>query len=493
VIQPVRRTFPGQRDQIAHARGFVKRAVGCCPMLDEAVLLTSELCTNTLQHTASGNGGTFEVTVYRAHDSLRVEVRDDGSQTIPAVGQSGELSEDGRGLEIVHLIASRWGQTGDENGRSVFFELRWTCPQRPRPQPAPTPTTMTQANGMTPVNDELEALHDEFPGFRIWTEIIGERARYIARSTQAGKSPHTLVTDDLGELRAVLRQNTEDQARILPYDTTTPNIARMYNYWTGGKDHLAADRLAADAVLADFPEVAVTAQANRDFVTRAVRHVATQGITQYIDIGTGLPASPAVHEIASRAQPSARVAYVDNDPVVLTHARALATAGPHVTVIPGDMRQPDAILRSPDLRALIDLHQPVCVLLASVLHFVTPDEADAIVATFTETMAPGSYLILSAGTSTGTSPALIGRLQAAYQNTTVVTGRTEAEIAAYFTGLDLEPPGLVDVHTWRPGRPQPWLQPASARILGAVARKPLVIAIRAARPQLRQYQQEAHR
>jgi anti-sigma regulatory factor (Ser/Thr protein kinase) len=125
VTQPTRRTFPGRVDQVACAREFVKTIVGRCPVRDEAVLLTSELCTNTLQHTASGRGGTFEVTVHRAPQSLRVEVRDDGSETIPAVRNFGKLAEDGRGLELVQLIASRWGQHGDEYGRSVFFELRW--------------------------------------------------------------------------------------------------------------------------------------------------------------------------------------------------------------------------------------------------------------------------------------------------------------------------------------------------------------------------------
>jgi hypothetical protein len=116
---PIRRTFPGRHDQVACARDFVKRMAGCCPVLDDAVLLTS------LQHTASANGGSFEVTVYHGHDSLRVEVHDDGAKTVPAVGRIEELSEGGRGLEIVALIAHRWGQRGDEYGRAVFFELRW--------------------------------------------------------------------------------------------------------------------------------------------------------------------------------------------------------------------------------------------------------------------------------------------------------------------------------------------------------------------------------
>jgi anti-sigma regulatory factor (Ser/Thr protein kinase) len=131
MTRPVRRVFPGRQDQVACAREFVRRKIRPCPVLDEAVLLTSELCANALQHTASGNGGSFEVTVFRGDRSLRVEVRDDGATTIPAVRTADDLdglAECGRGLELVALIASRWGQCGDEYGRSVFFELRWDQP-----------------------------------------------------------------------------------------------------------------------------------------------------------------------------------------------------------------------------------------------------------------------------------------------------------------------------------------------------------------------------
>jgi len=131
VTQPVRRRFPGRRDQVACARAFVREVIGSCPVIDEAVLLTSELCTNALQHSESGNGGTFEVTVYHGPASLRIEVRDDGSTTKPARQTVDSCSEDGRGLEIVACIAHRWGQRGDEYGRSVYFELRWNPPANP--------------------------------------------------------------------------------------------------------------------------------------------------------------------------------------------------------------------------------------------------------------------------------------------------------------------------------------------------------------------------
>ena len=149
---PIRRTFRGEQDQVAAARDFVKRVVGRCPMLDEAVLLTSELCTNALLHTATGRGGSFEVTVHRALNSVRVEVRDDGSKTVPAARSLDQFSVDGRGLALVELIASLWGQNGDEFGRSVFFELRWGPPQTTNSRcnaPAGSPTAEAGETSMT--------------------------------------------------------------------------------------------------------------------------------------------------------------------------------------------------------------------------------------------------------------------------------------------------------------------------------------------------------
>jgi len=156
-----------------------------------------------------------------------------------------------------------------------------------------------------PGSGDLNDLRRCFPGFRIWREITGDRVRYIARRRHPVAGPHTVVTDDLGELRSALGSGTGQAlaAPALPFDPRTPNIARMYDYMIGGKDHYPADREAAQSILVDFPEVAHVARANRLFVTRAVCYVAGQGITQYIDIGAGLPTSPAVHETAQQAWP----------------------------------------------------------------------------------------------------------------------------------------------------------------------------------------------
>jgi len=147
VTQPVRRTFPGTHDQVARARAFVREIIQGCPLADDVILLTSELCTNTLQHSQSGNGGTFEVTVYHGPDSLRIEVRDDGSASIPARRVLESFTENGRGLEIVACLAHRWGQRGDEHGRTVYFEFRWHHHEPPssrrepdRPHSSESPT-----------------------------------------------------------------------------------------------------------------------------------------------------------------------------------------------------------------------------------------------------------------------------------------------------------------------------------------------------------------
>ena len=262
-------------------------------------------------------------------------------------------------------------------------------------------------------------------------------------------------------------------ARMVPFSPAQPNIARMYDYWLQGKDHYPADRAAALGVMEKFPEVAIIAQANRAFLARAVRHVARQGVTQFIDLGAGLPTSPNTHEVAREITPDARVCYVDNDQLVLTHARALLEVDDHVSVTAGDLRAPGTALASPAVASLIDATMPVCVLLVSVLHFLTPDEADAAVAAVRRWVAPGSYLVISAGTSTGTDPELITSLREAYGGTAPVSGRTAEEIAAWFDGFTLARPGLTDVRDWRRSGPRPVsvIGPQRARFLAGVGRK----------------------
>jgi O-methyltransferase involved in polyketide biosynthesis len=208
--------------------------------------------------------------------------------------------------------------------------------------------------------------------------------------------------------------------------------------------------------------------------------VAGQGIEQYVDIGAGLPTSPNVHECARAAVPQARVTYVDNDPVVVCHAAALLATDHRVTAIRGDARDHEAILSALDLGRTIDLSEPVCVLFVSMLHFLAGSEADAVVAAFRERMAPGSYLVVSAGCADDSHVPVQADIRSAYGAGTVLSGRTAAEIAAYFGDFELLPPGLVSVTEWprevpdavRPSPPrQEPSAPAKARILAGIGRK----------------------
>lgn len=198
------------------------------------------------------------------------------------------------------------------------------------PAPPGASTGQRLAPDTSPWPSALASLQQDFPGHRIWQEITGERVRYIARRMHWGISPHTVVTADLVELRTLLGIHTRPlSAGGKPVGAGGPSVAGMYDHWLGGGGSFEADRHAADAVLTEFPQVAHAARANRDFVARAVAHVAAQGVTQFLDIGAGLPASPAVHEIAQRADPAARVVCLDNDSVVAAHLRARTLlAGP---------------------------------------------------------------------------------------------------------------------------------------------------------------------
>ncbi|MFC0037831.1 SAM-dependent methyltransferase [Actinomadura rayongensis] len=258
-------------------------------------------------------------------------------------------------------------------------------------------------------------------------------------------------------------------------DPDTPNIARMYDYYLGGKDNFAADRAAAERVLQAIPYASDFARSNRRFLTRVVTHLAEQGIRQFIDIGSGLPSQENTHEVAQRTAPDARVVYIDHDPVVLSHARALLTNSPHTTVIQADLRDPKAILTHPELTTKIDFDQPTAILLLAVLHFL-PDEADpyTIVRTLKARLTPGSYLAISHVHAGEVSRETEQEARHAYEKTSAgdIVPRTPEEIATFFENTNLHPPGLVPVESWTPTTPPftPALQKAG--LLGALARIP---------------------
>ncbi|MFF5262867.1 SAM-dependent methyltransferase [Actinomadura viridis] len=239
-----------------------------------------------------------------------------------------------------------------------------------------------------------------------------------------------------------------------PNFDSKPSPARMYDYFLGGKDNFEIDREAADKVKEAVGEMMChgIVWENRRFLQRAVRYLAENGIDQFIDLGTGLPTVGNVHEVAQRIVPRARVVYVDNDPIVLAHGRALLATNSTTTVITADVRDPDAILGHPDLRALIDFSRPVAILAIALFHFVRDTEdPSAILRAFRDRLRPGSHLALSHLTTDGPAASEVAQVVDAYKGaTSPIVFRPRARIEALFDGFDLVEPGLTRPWKWHP-------------------------------------------
>jgi hypothetical protein len=259
-------------------------------------------------------------------------------------------------------------------------------------------------------------------------------------------------------------------------DTTKPHSARMYDFFLGGKDNFAADRATAGKALEAWPAMRTAARENRAFLGRAVRYLAQEaGITQFLDIGSGLPGVGNVHEVAQEVNPAARVVYVDNDPIVLAHGRALLVSKPEgrSVYIEADMRDPEKILSHPVVKDTLDFTKPVALMLVSVLHFVTDDgQVRQIVRPLIDALPSGSYVTVSHATSEF-APATVEAGRAYTRGGVDVIGRDHDRFAdLIFRGLTLVPPGVVVVSEWRP-EPDTLLPPrADVSNNGAVARKP---------------------
>ena len=222
-----------------------------------------------------------------------------------------------------------------------------------------------------------------------------------------------------------------------------PSIARVYDYLLGGSHNFAADQEAAGEFLARWPDARETMRSNRAFLGRAVRYLASQaGIRQFLDIGSGIPTMGNVHEIAQQTAPDARVAYVDNEEVAVLHSRAILARNQNATAIQADLRRPGEILRSPQLRDLLDLSRPVALLLVAVLHFFPDsDEPAALVAELREALAPGSYVVISHGTTDGQAPGVAEAMGHYNQTTAPFQPRSHSEVMAFFDGLEIIDPG----------------------------------------------------
>ena len=267
----------------------------------------------------------------------------------------------------------------------------------------------------------------------------------------------------------------EDYRPPTELNTGVAHPARVYDFLLGGKDHFAADREAGEAMLSLGEEARTAARANRAALQRAVRTLAEQGIDQFLDIGTGIPSAGNTHQIAQQVNPRARVVYVDNDPIVLTHARALMAGTGHgeTTVLQADLRDVEEILAAPEVLKLISFDRPVALLLVAVLHFI-PDSDDphGIVARLLAALPSGSYLVLTHGTNDVLTAEEEAGVDSAYSRVSAMLElRSGAEIRRFFDGLELLEPGLVLAPFWRPDSEPP---EGSERIgiYAGVARRP---------------------
>ncbi|WP_433607770.1 SAM-dependent methyltransferase [Dactylosporangium sp. CA-139114] len=263
-------------------------------------------------------------------------------------------------------------------------------------------------------------------------------------------------------------------------DTTTAHPARRYNYWLGGKDNFAADRESGDAIARVYPAIRTTALENRAFLQRAVRYLAGEAnIRQFLDIGTGIPTANNTHEVAQSVAPDSRIIYVDNDPIVLTHARALLTSTPEgrTAYIDADLRDPGTILEDENLRKTLDFGRPVALMLIAIVHFLfDEDKPYEIVRSLVDALPSGSYVVMTHGTADLNEPAARD-----YALREIKAGRLKVdamprsldEVARFFTGLQIVEPGIVPVTAWRNPVPEEDRPPlVDTAMYGVVARKP---------------------
>ncbi|MFB7495606.1 SAM-dependent methyltransferase [Streptomyces sp. NPDC056161] len=242
-------------------------------------------------------------------------------------------------------------------------------------------------------------------------------------------------------------------------DISVPSVARIHDFYLGGSYNFEVDRQAARKAMEFLPGLPKIMQANRAFMRRAVRFAAGEGVTQFLDIGSGIPTFGSVHEVARRARPDARVVYVDHDPVAVAHSQTVLAGEEDAGVVAADLRKPQEILASPEIRRLIDLNRPVALLLVAILHFVEDaDDPYGAVAELREALAPGSLLILTHASYEG-MPLPPERAQGAVdvyrdiRNPLIM--RSRDEIARFFEGYDMVEPGMVAMPRWRPEESEP--------------------------------------
>jgi S-adenosyl methyltransferase len=258
---------------------------------------------------------------------------------------------------------------------------------------------------------------------------------------------------EMSEAPSWMRPDPNDPIPVVDLRTDIAHSARVYDYLLGGKDNFPADREAGEKLLADWPGARIAARAARACMHRITRRLAeVHGVRQFLDIGTGIPTAPNLHEIAQEVDPACRVVYVDNDPIVLAHARALLTSTPEgrTAYLDGDLRGPDTILAQPALQTTLDLTRPVALTLINVLHFYPDEEAYPLVERLVEALPSGSFLALTVGTA-DSAPQEVEYAARRYRDAGIENyQRTRAEVERFFTGLELDEPGVALANRWHP-------------------------------------------
>ena len=394
-------TLPPLGQAAGLARHAVRVALGCWGLdhlAENATLLVSEVVGNAIRH-ASAGGSALELELAAVGELLRIEVLD-ADPRAPTLRDPGDGDEGGFGLVVVQALADAWGVRPTASGKAVWFELRTAQPAK---------------RGVDPARD-------------------GNR-NSVEKDMSGDRPMPSASRDSAGDL-----------------DPRRPNVARMFDYYLGGKDNFAADRQAAEKVLAAAPDVPLAALENRQFLTQAIQYVTEHaGIQQFIDIGPGLPTRTNVHHIAHRFSKAARIAYVDYDPAVVSHGQALlARDHPAVTMTEGDLREPEKVLADAELRRIIDLGQPVALCLTLVLHFIPDFEhPQDMVARLVDALAPGSRVIISHVTGDGKDREVVEQVTRTYDGATApLVMRSREDVRRLFGECAVVPPGVVYLTQW---------------------------------------------
>lgn len=256
-------------------------------------------------------------------------------------------------------------------------------------------------------------------------------------------------------------------------DLSVPSVSRIYDYFLGGSHNFEVDREAARVALKAFPAIPKIGQANRAVMRRAVRYAMERGISQFLDIGSGIPTFGNVHEVAQGIDPAARVVYVDNDPVAVAHSRAVLDGNANATAVAADLRDPKGVLDAPQTRRLLDFGEPVALMLVAVVHFLPDEERPAeVIATLRDALAPGSVMVITHATLDGPQAGGQRGVQQVYQRTaTPLIMRSRAELEPFFDGFELVDPGVVPLPFWRPDSPPDEDEPAVVHGLAGVGLK----------------------